>query len=782
MAALSYAEQVQQAYLAYYGRPADPAGQQYWVNQLTAANGNLNSIIDAFGNSAESTALYGGSSTAAQVNAIYQTLFGRAADVTGLNFYVNGIVNGQFTLASVALNIYNGATGTDATELAAKLGYADSFTAALSQSAAGEIAYSGNAAANNARAAVASVVDSTSQATATAALSTTIANIGTGAVSQTVTLTTSVDTLTGAAGGGNVFVGDDTGTNPTVSAADSINGGSGSNNTFKHYLAAAATTVLNPTLTNVQTLYINGGAAVTADLSKIAGVTNVQIDNLGGNATYTLKATEGLTVLNDNGATVRNVTAIYGATDTATSITLSGMGKAGTAGTLDVQGAALATLNLTSTGAANNVTLTNSVGTALSTVNVSGGTALTLTEGLTGVKTINASTDTGGVSIVDTATVNTTFAFTGGSGNDSLSITTASLDALAAGSQLNGGTGTDTLIISDAGVANAGTLSAAEYATLNATTNFEVLGLGGTNAITVDASKITAAFANHFAVSDTGVVTINKMVDGSTVDVTAALASDTFGAAVGSQTLNMNIGSSTTAGLNMSGSTETVTGFSTINVSSNGTNAAANQVVFANSDNAKFVVTGSNDLTMTVAAASATGDKIDASAFTGVFTLTDSGKGDVILTGSGTTTITELSAGTPTAGDTITLLSGHAKVDTLVLNAAGTQTDVVNNFVLNQDVIQGNTTALKVGAELSAVKGMVASSAYANAAAFVAAAQGVAATAAHDTVAWYDAANNNTWVASFNDTTAGHVHVVELVGQHGTSVSLTAAAGAVVIH
>src|SRR4051794_37689134 len=200
MAALSYAEQVQQAYLAYYGRPADPAGQQFWVNQLTAANGNLNSIINAFGTSAESTALYGGSNTAAQVNAIYQTLFGRAADVTGLNFYVNGIVNGQFTLASVALNIYNGATGPDQAELTAKLAYADSFTAALTQSAAGQVAYSGAAAANAARAAVAAVVDAPTQATATAGLSTTIANLGTGTVSQTFTLTTGVDTLTGTSG------------------------------------------------------------------------------------------------------------------------------------------------------------------------------------------------------------------------------------------------------------------------------------------------------------------------------------------------------------------------------------------------------------------------------------------------------------------------------------------------------------------------------------------------------------------------------------------------------
>ncbi len=505
MAALSYAEQVQQAYLAYYGRPADPAGQQYWVNQLTAANGNLNSIINAFGNSAESTALYGGSGTAAQVNAIYQTLFGRPADVTGLNYYVNGIVSGQFTLASVALNIYYGATGNDATELTAKLAYADSFTAALSQSVAGQVAYSGNAAASNARAAVASVVDSASQATATAALSTTISNIGTGAVSQTVTLTTGVDTLNGTSGN-DVFVGDDTGANPTVSAADSINGGTGAD-TFKHYLASGVTTITNPSLTNVETLYINGGGAVTADLSKIAGVTGVQIDNLGGAATYTLNGNEALTVLNDNGATVRNVSAIYGATDAAASITLNTVGKAGAAATVDVKGAALATLNLTSTGAANVVNLTNSGTAKLATLNLSGDQKLTLTEGLNGVKTINASTDTGGVTVDTTGATSkdAAFAFTGGSGNDNLKLAAGDLGLLTKGSQLDGGAGTDTLTIGDTTISAATTTL---NTPLNAVQHFETLAFSAATAISADLSQVTSfsTFDLAGAVNTTGAI------------------------------------------------------------------------------------------------------------------------------------------------------------------------------------------------------------------------------------------------------------------------------------
>ncbi|MGT2493938.1 hypothetical protein ACU4GD_34210 [Cupriavidus basilensis] len=72
MAASAYYDQVQKVYIAYYGRPADPVGLEHWSTKLDLAGGNLNAIIDAFGNSAESNALYGNQSYAAKVNAIFQ--------------------------------------------------------------------------------------------------------------------------------------------------------------------------------------------------------------------------------------------------------------------------------------------------------------------------------------------------------------------------------------------------------------------------------------------------------------------------------------------------------------------------------------------------------------------------------------------------------------------------------------------------------------------------------------------------------------------------------------
>lgn len=152
MAASQYYDQVQKVYIAYYGRPADPVGLEFWATKLDGAAGNLNAIIDAFGNSAESNALYGNQSFEAKVNAIYQQLFNREADTSGLLFYT-GLLSAQppkATLASIALDILNGAIGTDKTAVEAKLVAANGFTDALDTTAE-ILKYSGDWAAQQAR-------------------------------------------------------------------------------------------------------------------------------------------------------------------------------------------------------------------------------------------------------------------------------------------------------------------------------------------------------------------------------------------------------------------------------------------------------------------------------------------------------------------------------------------------------------------------------------------------------------------------------------------------------
>lgn len=141
-----YTEVVQHLYVAYYGRPADPAGLAFWAEHLArgnapntlrafaAAYGNntaVKAVVDNFGRSEESVALYG-VDNAAIVRAIYRNLFNREPDTEGLRFYADGLSRAQITNAQAALSVINGAQGTDAHVVSEKVAVATAFTAQLS--------------------------------------------------------------------------------------------------------------------------------------------------------------------------------------------------------------------------------------------------------------------------------------------------------------------------------------------------------------------------------------------------------------------------------------------------------------------------------------------------------------------------------------------------------------------------------------------------------------------------------------------------------------------------
>ncbi len=129
--AQDYFNTVQSIYIAYYGRPADSSGLLYWADRLAVSNGNLDDIINEFSNSAESLALYGPINNATignVVDAMYLAMFGHLPDAAGKAFYVNGFIAGTFTAGTIALNIYDGATGNDAVALNNKEIAANTFT------------------------------------------------------------------------------------------------------------------------------------------------------------------------------------------------------------------------------------------------------------------------------------------------------------------------------------------------------------------------------------------------------------------------------------------------------------------------------------------------------------------------------------------------------------------------------------------------------------------------------------------------------------------------------
>lgn len=116
------------AYVAYYGRPADYGGLTYWAKRLVDEGGNLASIIQDFGTSAEFTERYGNRSTEELVTGIYQQLFGRPPDQAGLSYYTGELSNRRRSLQSIALDVMFGARGADATIMTMRLAAARHFT------------------------------------------------------------------------------------------------------------------------------------------------------------------------------------------------------------------------------------------------------------------------------------------------------------------------------------------------------------------------------------------------------------------------------------------------------------------------------------------------------------------------------------------------------------------------------------------------------------------------------------------------------------------------------
>ncbi|WP_417539514.1 DUF4214 domain-containing protein [Marinobacter sp.] len=123
--------EIQKAYVAFYGRPADYAGLEYWAGVLDGNGGNLTNVIQSFGSSEESKSLYGSSGTAERIEKVYQQLFNRAADTAGRDWYVGQIDSGKMSLQSAALQIMNGATGDDLSLINRKVDAAGMFTESL---------------------------------------------------------------------------------------------------------------------------------------------------------------------------------------------------------------------------------------------------------------------------------------------------------------------------------------------------------------------------------------------------------------------------------------------------------------------------------------------------------------------------------------------------------------------------------------------------------------------------------------------------------------------------
>jgi hypothetical protein len=196
-ATITYTGLVQALYVSYFGRPADSGGLASFSHQLAdlgvgpnvqalmeayARDVRVRNLVDSFGNSAESAALYGGSEKNF-VTAVYLNLLGREPDEAGLAFWVGAIVNGRLSRSRAALDIYAGALSNksaqgllDAALITKKTQVAEAFTIEMVSTAA--VGYSGEAAAARANNLLSSVQATTDASSVSAAISSAIKDIG----------------------------------------------------------------------------------------------------------------------------------------------------------------------------------------------------------------------------------------------------------------------------------------------------------------------------------------------------------------------------------------------------------------------------------------------------------------------------------------------------------------------------------------------------------------------------------------------------------------------------
>lgn len=594
MAASAYFQDVQKLYIAYYHRPADPAGLLYWAQQIDAAGGDTTGAVNAFGMAAESQALYGAVTSATigdVVDKIYMAAFNRLAEQDGKDYWVAQFNAGAITPAGIAVAVIAGAQGGDLTVLNAKLTVANEFTKQvdgrpLTDPAFGtapfNVTYDGNTDADNARDILKPVSDTVTltPAQVTQALKDKIADPSDPIFKgETFTLTNGVtgETLFGTTGN-DTF----SGTKDSIDATDklldaSVTDVDTANLSFN--AAMPALTVLNIENVNAE---LSNTAAVALDATNYSGVKNLTVTrtdlSVGGS---TITGNKEVQVTGLNGDSVKAVTA--GAA--TTNLTVTQATKAGTTVNGDT-----ATGTVTVTGAA---TINAAAATGAVTVNTLGNT----TEDAKAV-TVNAA---------KASSVTTGALFTGAVNVAAAAATTVTVNNAEGGATINAAKATTITVgkVDDTGVTiTAGTLKSTDTG----------IALTGT-AATTDKATISAAGTVNLVSNNTAQVdslSLSGNGAAATYVLTATAAATNVITLTGDQNVTVSTGAATLAGATVTDSTTAgvTTAKLTTVVDANLTKVATDKIeLAATGTNANLTVANNASL---VAAANQTGLTITA--------------------------------------------------------------------------------------------------------------------------------------------------------------------------
>jgi hypothetical protein len=382
--------QLQELYVAYFGRAADPTGLDYWEKEgiSTADFAAKMYAQPEFKNE------YGSKSVANQVDQIYQNLFDRSADKDGLLYWTQEINLGNLQLAEIATHLIYAAQNNDGSEadktaLSNRTDAAIAYTAKVKETAAGILAYTALTtdpfvAGDNISEAKSylSGIDGTTESTS-AGIAASVAVItanGTPAKAATHALTVGIDDIDGG-DGADTFNGALSDSVMTLSSTDTVAGGTGIDSLNA---TINSTGTFSPTFTSVEKIYPTFTAAGTLSLENITGVTTLTDTNSTADTTYTniSDLTTSFGVSGNTGDTTFTFTdsAVAGSSDSV-SLALSSA-----AGTLTMAG--VETINVSSTGGT--TTLGGLTATSATTLNVTGSADLTLGTLSSKIATISA--------------------------------------------------------------------------------------------------------------------------------------------------------------------------------------------------------------------------------------------------------------------------------------------------------------------------------------------------------------------------------------------------------
>lgn len=836
-----YANDVQKLYIAYFNRPADVVGLAYWEEQITNNGGSTAAVANAFSASAEYKALYDGKSSAQIVEAIYQNLFGRAAETDGLIYWATRLENGTFNVGNIAVSILVGAQNDDKKVIDNKTTAAVAFTTAMDTSAE-IIAYSGTAAAAVARTWLATVgATEASLTAATASVASTITSITSGTVANGLTVTLTDDIADSAGSANNdTFKGTVNADDSTYQTGDFISGGAGTD-TLEILVTDDDGGALDPLVetTGVEVVKLRSlDATYVLNASSFDGVTEIWSNRSGAAAAAdgvsaqvtvgVLDTDEDFTVTYDDDALdsddATQTLSVNGADDVV--ITVNGGGA-------DV----ITGLTVIANGDDSEIDFASDID-ALETLTVSGDAALELNESadaFDNLTTVDASANSGGVTITfddetalesikgssgdDVITLGGTTAIAAegtidlGAGDDVLAAAQGSLDDV---DSVDGGAGTDAISLDAMVVANASKFS-----------NFETADLAGA-AGTIDVSLftkntfssllLTGALGGNTTVQNLAGTSINLAVQDSSGGTITALLKTSSGTD-DSATIAFDEDST---GFVVDAFTST--GLETLNITSDGDETGVNEVtalVHNSNTLTKVVISGANDLvigdvdtnaTATAGVATSTAavlTSIDGSAATGDLDITAGASATV---GNVTTTYNGLTIKTGSGDDVVAnaallgVVETGEGADAVTVDAAGqtirvgADEDVDNVVIADGAAFTTAAAAMTASSRFTTIEQLgegdtIDLSAYSAAAATVVdytedaeafnslvdAVNGAIAAGGEGDVTAFEWADGNTYIVVEGTTAANTDVVIKLVGSISAADLTADGAGVVTI-